>query len=124
MTLSGGKGNILDTVNAIQTVEEFRTLANGAKPFCAIFTADWCVDCKVLKPMLPDIEKEFDNLYMFATVDWDAFKNLSEEYSILGVPSFVSFHKGEVIGTLISGQRKTRQQIRNYLYSHQIHHNS
>lgn len=102
-------------MNAIQTVGEFRTLASGEKSFCAIFFADWCSDCQELKPVLPELEKEFANRYTFATVDWDAFKTLSDEYNVVGIPSFVSFHKGEVIGTLISEQRKTRQQIGAYL---------
>jgi len=102
-------------MHTIQTVEEFRSLASGEKPFCAIFAADWCSDCRVLKPELPKIEKEFADRYVFAMVAWDAFKNLSDEYGILGIPSFVSFHKGEVIGTLISEHRKTRQQVSSYL---------
>jgi len=102
-------------MNPIQTVEDFRALVSGEKPFCAIFVADWCADCRVLKPVLPSLEKEFANRYTFATVDWDAFKTLSDEYSILGIPSLVSFHRGDVIGTLISGHRKTRQQISAYL---------
>lgn len=99
-------------------MEEFRALAGGEKPFCAIFTADWCPDCQALKPALPVLEKEFADRYMFATIDWDAFKTLSDEYNILGIPSLVSFHKGEVIGTFISGHRKTRQQISDYLNKH------
>jgi len=102
-------------MHSIQTVEEFRTLVSGEKPFCAIFTADWCSDCRELKPELPKLEKEFADRYVFATVDWDSFKNLSDEYSILGIPSLVSFHRGEVLGTLISEHRKTPRQISSYL---------
>ena len=115
LTPASVSSNTCCVMNPIRTVEDFRALANGEKPFCAIFIADWCPDCRVLKPMLPNLEKEFASRYTFATVDWDAFKGLSDEYSILGIPSLVSFHRGDVIGTLISEHRKTRQQISAYL---------
>lgn len=109
------ESNTCVIMNPIQTVEDFRALVSGEKPFCAIFIADWCSDCRVLKPVLPSLEKEFANRYTFATVDWDAFRTLSDKYNILGIPSLVSFHRGKVIGTLISGHRKSRRQISTYL---------
>lgn len=80
-----------------------------------MFTANWCPDCQVLKAVLPGLESEFDGRFVFASIDRDKFPGLVEEYDILGIPSFITFHKGKRTGTFISRLRKTRQQIVEYL---------
>lgn len=102
-------------MTALGSTEEFRSLADSDNRFCALFTADWCPDCRVLKAVLPGLEKEFEGRFVFATVDRDRFPDLAAEHDILGIPSFISFHKGKVTGTFISKLRKTRQQIVDYL---------
>lgn len=102
-------------MKVVENTDEFRSLAESDNRFCALFTADWCPDCLVLKAVLPGLEKDFENRFVFATVDRDKFPDLVAEYDILGIPSFISFHKGEVTGTFISKLRKTRHQIVDYL---------
>ncbi len=100
---------------AIKDSDEFRSFIKDETGFCAIFTADWCPDCQVLKAVLPGLEKEFDGRFIFAIVDRDRFPDLASEFDILGIPSFVTFRKGEIAGTFISKLRKTRQQIVDFL---------
>ena len=105
---------------AIKDSDEFRSLVEDETRFCAMFTADWCPDCQVLKAILPGLETEFDGRFVFATVDRDKFPDLASEYDILGIPSFVTFRSGEVTGTFISRLRKTRQQIVDFLEASRI----
>ncbi len=99
----------------IKDSDEFRSFVKEETRFCAIFTADWCPDCQVLKAVLPGLETEFDGRFIFATVDRDKFLDLASEFDILGIPSFVTFRRGEVTGTFTSKLRKTRQQIVDFL---------
>ena len=101
----------------IRDVEQFRTLAAADKPFCAVFSADWCPDCRVLKAVLPGLEQEYGDRFTFKVVDRDDFPHLAEEYDVLGIPSFVVLKEGEVIGTFINRLRKTRRQITDFLDS-------
>lgn len=102
-------------MDEIRNPDEFRTLAASDKPFCAIFSADWCPDCRVLKAVLPGLGEEYDDRFNFAVVDRDAWPELAEEYDVLGIPSFVVLKNSEVVGTYINRLRKTRRQITDFL---------
>lgn len=101
----------------LRDVQQFRNLAAADKPFCAVFSADWCPDCRILKAVLPGLEQEYRDRFTFTVVDRDGFSGLAEEYTVLGIPSFVVLRKGEVIGTYINPLRKTRRQITDFLDS-------
>ncbi len=99
----------------LESTAEFQTLVDSDKRFCALFSAEWCPDCRVLKAVLPGLEEEFGDRYNFTVVENDDFPQLAEKFDILGVPSLIAFHKGEVRGTFISTLRKTRRQIVDFL---------
>jgi len=99
----------------LENTAEFMTLVRGDKRYCALFSADWCPDCRVLKAVLPGLEEEFGERFSFSVVDTEEFSDLKEKYDILGVPSLIAFHKGEIIGTFISTARKTRREIVDFL---------
>lgn len=102
-------------MKTLESTGEFQTLVNSDKRFCALFSAEWCPDCRVLKAVLPGLEEEFGDRYDFIVVENDDFPQLTEKYDILGVPSLIAFHNGEVTGTFISTLRKTRRQIVDFL---------
>ncbi|OQX29348.1 MAG: hypothetical protein B0D92_04310 [Spirochaeta sp. LUC14_002_19_P3] len=99
----------------IQAIEEFQALIRGEMPFCAVFSADWCKDCLVIKTVLKEIEEEYRGKYTFAVVDRDKFIDICHEYDVLGIPSFIIFKSGKALSTFISSRRKTRKEITDFL---------
>ena len=79
-----------------------------------IFSADWCPDCRVIEPVLPEIEKKFSD-YNFYFVDRDEHIDLCSELDIFGIPSFVAYEDGEEIGRFVSKERKTKEQIEDFI---------
>ena len=102
-------------MRSIQTVEEFRELTRNDKNFCAVFSADWCPDCQVIKGVLPGLETEYGDRFDFAMVNRDKFMSLAETYQVMGIPSFLVFRRGEVVDTFISSLGKTRLEITRFL---------
>ena len=102
-------------MNEIENIDDFRISAAADKPFCAVFSADWCPDCRILKAVLPGLEDEYGDHFVFSIVDRDRFPSLAGEFDIMGIPSFVVLRRGEKIGTYISKLRKTRRQITDFL---------
>jgi thioredoxin-like negative regulator of GroEL len=102
-------------MQVIESSEEFHAILEKKQNICAMFTAQWCPDCQVLKAVLPGLEKEFQGRFDFISVDRDRFTDLAAEYDILGIPSFITFSDGRITGTFISRLRKTRQQIVDFL---------
>lgn len=80
------------------------------------FTAGWCPDCQFIKPAMPEIEKDFSD-YEFYLVDRDENIDLAAELNIFGIPSFVVYDHGQEIGRLVNKDRKTKQQVEDFLTS-------
>lgn len=80
------------------------------------FTAGWCPDCQFIKPVMPEIEQDFSD-YKFYTVDRDENIDLAAELNIFGIPSFVVYDQGKEIGRLVNKDRKTKEQVEDFLSS-------
>ncbi|MFR0579454.1 thioredoxin family protein [Limosilactobacillus mucosae] len=79
-----------------------------------MFTADWCPDCQFIKPAMPEVEKDFAD-FKFYAVDRDENLDLATELNVMGIPSFIAYRDGEEIGRFVSKDRKTKQQVEDFL---------
>ncbi|WP_086348741.1 thioredoxin family protein [Candidatus Enterococcus clewellii] len=78
------------------------------------FTADWCGDCRFIKPVLPEIEAAFPD-YQFIEVDRDEFIDVAAKWNIFGIPSFVVLDNGKELGRLVNKDRKTKAEITDFI---------
>lgn len=99
----------------IKTIEEFKEVTSTGKSII-LFTANWCPDCMVIKPFMPSVIEKYTN-FNFYTVNRDNLMNLCIELDIFGIPSFVAFRDGLEIGRFVNKDRKTRQQIEDFIES-------
>lgn len=99
----------------IRNRDEFDAAINSEKFLCALFTADWCPDCHAVKPVMPELEKEFGKTFDFISLDRDEFIDLCGELNVYGIPSFICFRKGEECGRFVSKDAKTREEIEEFL---------
>ena len=98
----------------LESEQQFENLKNEQTVF--LFTADWCPDCKVIEPDLPQLEAKYTN-YKFISVDRDKFIDICINYDIMGIPSFLVFRDGNQIGSYIGKERKAKEQIDQFLAS-------
>lgn len=91
-----------------------KQLENGK--YMLFFTADWCPDCRFIKPAMPAIEAEYPE-YTFLQVDRDENIDLAGEMGIMGIPSFVAYSDGQEIGRFNNGDRKTKAEVVNFINS-------
>ena len=80
------------------------------------FSADWCSDCRFLEPAMPAIEADFADS-KFIKIDRDGSIDLCKEMNIMGIPSFVVYQDGKEIGRLVNKDRKTKDEVENFLRS-------
>ena len=86
----------------------------GERKAMLFFSADWCPDCRFIKPVMPEIEKEnaeFDFIY----VDRDENIDLCVELDVYGIPSFVAFDGANEIGRFVNKDRKTQAQVQLFI---------
>ncbi|MGK0552190.1 thioredoxin family protein [Enterococcus faecalis] len=95
------------------SLEELATYVEKGKNVF-FFTADWCGDCRFIKPMMPAIEAEFPQ-FQFIEVDRDRFIDVAAQWSIFGIPSFVVIDNGQELGRLVNKNRKTKEEVCEFL---------
>lgn len=79
-----------------------------------LFSADWCPDCRVIEPFIPELEDQFND-WSFVYVDRDQFIHVCAENDVFGIPSFVAFRDGDEVGRFVSKNRKTKEEIEEFL---------
>ncbi|HLU22828.1 thioredoxin family protein [Lederbergia graminis] len=97
----------------LQSVEQFQELKKEERTIF-MFSADWCGDCRFIEPFLPRIEADYPE-YNFILVDRDEFIDLCSELDIFGIPSFIAYHNGEEAGRFVSKDRKTQEEIEEFI---------
>lgn len=88
-----------------KSLEELATYVEKGKNVF-FFTADWCGDCRFIKPSMPEIEADFP-AYQFIDV--------ASKWNIFGIPSFVVIEDGKELGRLVNKNRKTKAEIEDFL---------
>ncbi len=88
------------------------TIGNGK--VVLFFTAGWCPDCRFIKPVMPEIEQDFSD-YTFYEVNRDENIDLAAELNVFGIPSFIVYNNGKEIGRFVNKDRKTKQQVEDFL---------
>ena len=71
-------------------------------------------NCKVIEPELPQLEEKYSS-FKFVSVDRDQFIDICIDNGIMGIPSFLVYRNGELLGSYISKERKSIEQIDTFL---------
>lgn len=69
------------------------------------FFATWCGPCKMLGPVLEDMDSDRDSIDI-VKVDIDESMNLARQYGIMSVPTLVLFKDGQVVAQTSGFQPK------------------
>ena len=101
-------------MHILQSLEEFEQFKAGTKPVIFEFTANWCPDCRFIDPFMPEVVEKFAH-YEFVKVNRDDFIDLCIELNVIGIPSFVAYEQGTELGRFVSKDRKTQEEIENFI---------
>ncbi|MCH1625350.1 thioredoxin family protein [Ferdinandcohnia quinoae] len=99
----------------LESIEQYNEIIKSGKSIF-MFSADWCPDCRVIEPVLPEIEKAYSQ-YTFYYVDRDEFIDLCVSLNIFGIPSFVAYENEVELGRFVSKDRKTKEEIEEFINS-------
>lgn len=65
------------------------------------FGAKWCPPCKVLLPILDELQQEEGERVSILQVDCDESPDIASEYGVMSMPTVIVFHDGEPVGKYI-----------------------
>ena len=80
--------------------EALATAAKEKKQVFIDFYTDWCGPCKMLAPVLEELEPEYPEI-RFVRVNVDEEDELAAEYRIMSIPFVALFKDGEKVATMV-----------------------
>jgi thiol-disulfide isomerase/thioredoxin len=98
----------------VESVEQFEREIGDSRPTVAVFKTDWCPDCKFIEPFMPEVVEQYHDMN-FIAVNRDRFPELFERLSVIGIPSFIVFRRGQELVRFVSKLRKTREEVEQFL---------
>ncbi len=66
------------------------------KPVVVDFWAAWCGPCRMLHPILDEIEKELGDKIVIVKVDVDNNQEYAAKYGVRNIPTVLIFKGGEI----------------------------
>ena len=72
----------------------FDKVINQDVPVVVDFWAPWCGPCKMLGPVLEDVEKEVAGKAVIAKVNVDDEQDLAVKFNVSSIPTMIVFKKG------------------------------
>jgi len=78
----------------------------SGKPIVVDFWAPWCAPCRMTKPVLEKLAREYQDKVDFWPINSDEHQGLLQELKIYGIPTVLLIQNGEVAGRHTGAQRE------------------
>ena len=85
--------------------EEYSEIVNSSNAVVIDFHATWCGPCKVLSPILEELDDEIEGVE-FVKLDVDQHPQIAGQNQVMGVPTVVILKDGEVKDRFVGVQPK------------------
>ena len=77
------------------------------KPVLVDFWAPWCGPCRVVHPVLEEMETERDDLHI-VSINVDENQQTAAQYEVLSIPTLILFKDGAIAKKVIGAMPKRR----------------
>ena len=89
------------------TSENFEEeVINSKVPVLIDFWAGWCMPCKMMAPVLEEIEKDVENNVKIGKINIDEELALATKFNVMSIPTFIVFRDGKVADMTVGVQEK------------------
>lgn len=87
----------------IKNIEDYNNEVNSELVLVDFF-ATWCGPCKMVSPILEEIEKEIN--IKIVKVDVDEAPQIAQQFNIVSVPTLLLYKNGKVVKQMIGYKPK------------------
>jgi thioredoxin 1 len=87
------------------------------KPVLVDFWAEWCGPCRMIAPVLEELDAEYGDKVMVAKVNVDNEPDLAMRFNITGIPLVGLFQGGNLVKQLVGARPKASyvEELAEYL---------
>lgn len=73
---------------------------NSTTPVLVDFGAEWCGPCRMIAPLLDQLEKEYADKMKVVRIDVDEHSALAQDFGVSGIPLVVIIKEGKTVASM------------------------
>lgn len=86
--------------------QSFTNEVEGQGTVLVDFWAPWCGPCKMIAPVLEDLDKEVGDKLKIAKVNVDDNPESASRFGVMSIPTLIVFKNGEPVDKIVGFQSK------------------
>jgi thioredoxin 1 len=90
----------------IQATDQTFTNETGAGTVLVDFWATWCGPCKMIAPVLEELDADMGDKVKIVKVDVDENQETAAKFGIMSIPTLLVLKDGEVVDKVVGYQPK------------------
>ena len=90
----------------VATNNNFTELLQDSKLVIVDFWATWCGPCRMLSPILDEVEEEMSDKISVVKVNVDDADEIAAQYRIMSIPTLLFFKNGQVVDKTVGAMPK------------------
>ena len=91
----------------IATNTTFNELLQDSRLVIVDFWATWCGPCRMLSPLLDEVEEEMADKIVVVKVNVDDADEVAAQFRIMNIPTLLFFKGGQIVDKTVGAMPKT-----------------